>query len=85
MQPFVVLTKIDEINDSLREDPLQHCAQLSDVIKRVAAELGVAQNTVFPTISYDREQVPNHAIDRMVLNLLYVAARIVADQNSSPF
>lgn len=76
---------IDKIDPSLRTDPLKESPTLTQTVDRVAAELGVARNTVFPTIGYATEHGVSHAIDRMVLNLLYVAAKIVADQNSMAF
>ena len=52
-------------------------------MQRLSAELGVPHNTIFPTIGYIQERQSVPAIDRYVLNVLYVAAKIIADQNST--
>jgi len=85
LNPFIILTKIDEIDVRLRGNPLIESAVLAQRIERLSAETGVPLLNIFPTIGYISEQSNNPAIDRFVLNVLYVSATIIAQQNNLPF
>lgn len=74
MQAFIILTKIDEIDQNLRKNPSFDNPLVQDKIERIAAETGVPEMFVFPTISYKSERENSEFIDRLAIDILTTAA-----------
>lgn len=74
MQPFVIITQVDKHKEEFRQNPL---AMDHTISQTLAAELGVPSMYHFHSIGYVEERENNPAIDRLVLNVLYSAAKML--------
>jgi len=73
INPYIILSKIDEIDPKLRGNPDINDDLVQDKIIRVSAETGVPEMHIFPVLSYKIERESSEVIDRFALDLLNTA------------
>jgi len=70
LQPYLIITKIDEINPALRTEPTVLDSMLDEKVDQISAEIGIPANNIFPTIGYIKEHENNFAVDKLICTIL---------------
>jgi hypothetical protein len=73
LNPYIILSKIDEIDPKLRGNPDIENEMVQDKVIKVAAETGIPEMNIFPILSYKVERESSEVIDRFAMDLLHTA------------
>lgn len=77
MQQFAIVTQIDKFDSQFRENPLLAASKFEAKLMKLSADSGIPRMCIFLTIGYTEERENNPAIDRLVLNILYLAMMLL--------
>jgi len=85
MCPFLLLTKIDEVNPDLRKNPDLNDQILSENLEKISAETGVPIINIFPMLGYIEEREVNFFVDKLSHVSLSKALNAIDDRYEFSF
>jgi len=68
--PLLMLTKVDEVNPQVRENPAAYYDDLEALRNKASSMLNIGLNRIFYNINYTKETIRNFAIDAMTYQIL---------------
>lgn len=79
MNPILVVSLVDELDKSIRNDPSSPSKMITDVMDRASLELNIPRNRIKFCLNYTNETKPNAKIGRNTLEILALAVQAAVD------
>jgi len=75
LNPILLLTKTDEVDAKLREDPWIRSKEIVSMITKASNILGIPENRIFTNINYTKEKEKSFNLDRNTYEIIMEAIR----------